>query len=65
VRNASWISLGYLRADGRLRPETGLRSLGETLQADDLEKCVELIKVHVHRLLDKIVKRLALKLLRL
>jgi len=35
-----------LCADGRLRAVTGLRSLGEALQADDLEKRVELVKIH-------------------
>ena len=35
-----------LGADGGLRAITRLRSFGEALQPDDLEKRVELIKIH-------------------
>jgi hypothetical protein len=38
--------LADLSADGRLRTITRLRSLGEAHQADDLEKRVELVKIH-------------------
>ena len=41
--------LADLRADGRLRPVTGLRSLGEALQPNDLEKRMELIEIHKSR----------------
>ncbi len=38
--------LADLGADGGLRAVTRLRSLGETLQADDFEERVQLIKIH-------------------
>ncbi len=38
--------LADLGADGWLRPITGLRGLREALKADDLEKRVELVKIH-------------------
>ena len=38
--------LADLRTDGRLRAIAGLGGLGETLQPDNFEKCVELIKIH-------------------
>ena len=45
------LQLAHLGAHRRLRPVAGLRRLGETLQADDLEKRVELVKIHTLRAL--------------
>ncbi len=40
------LELANLRADRRLRAVTRLRRFGETLQADNFEKRVQLIQIH-------------------
>src|ERR1035437_3044239 len=46
VRTQFLFQLPHLRADGRLRPVTGLGGFRETLQPDDLQERVELIEIH-------------------
>ena len=42
------LELPHLGANRRLRAIAGLRGLGKALQADNFEKCVELVEIHKH-----------------
>ena len=39
--------LPHLSADRRLRAIAGLSGFGEAFQSDDLEKCMELVEIHI------------------